>query len=345
MSVCAHLTQTQIHDMDRRRKKCAEMGDKMYRLSVGVQSKHIVNDDYPIEGFEMMRRAGFTCCDFSLNAYLSNSMLYAYERNDFFGQPIDKLKAFFKPHKEAAEAAGIRINQMHMPYPNYVPGAPDALNEFLSKTVAPKSMEICAFFGCPYIVVHGFKLAGLLGLEQEEWKRTEAFLKSLVPMAKELHITICMENIYTSIGSHITEGPCCDAVKSAARIDRMNEEAGAEVFGFCFDTGHANLIGLDFEDFITTLGHRLKVLHIHDNDGRQDLHQIPFTFTADRENKSSTDWDGFIRGLHNIRFDGVLNFETAPALEAFPDRMKQDVLSFIAGIGEYFAGEISEKTC
>ena len=119
------------------------------------------------------------------------------------------------------------------------------------------------------------------------------------------------------------------------RIDRINDRYHAQVLGFCFDTGHANLVGIDFEYFLTTLGSRLKVLHIHDNDGISDLHQIPFTFTKTRENRPSTDWDGFIRGLKNIKFDGVMSFETAPVLTAFPDRMKQDVLSFIAKIGQY----------
>lgn len=81
-------------------------------------------------------------------------------------------------------------------------------------------------------------------------------------------------------------------------------------------------------------------MHIHDNDGIGDLHQIPFTFTKNRENVSSTDWEGFIRGLRKIRFDKVLSFETAPVLSAFPEMMKQDVLGFLAGIGRYFAGEI-----
>lgn len=90
---------------------------------------------------------------------------------------------------------------------------------------------------------------------------------------------MCIENIYTSVGNHIVEGPCCDARKAAERIDAMNEKYGAQVLGFCLDTGHANLVGLDMEDFIRTLGTRLKVLHIHDNDGVADLHQIPYTFT------------------------------------------------------------------
>lgn len=314
-------------------------------IKIGVQTKNIINGDYPKEDFAMLRKVGFTCADFNLNEYLSNELLYQYELNSFFDQSVSELEHFFAPYKQGAAAAGICINQMHMPYPVYVPGAPEALNEYLTKVVALKSMELCAYFDCPYIVVHGFKLARLLGSEQAEWERTEAFLKTLVPMAKEFHITICIENLYTSCGGHIVEGPCCNAVRAVSRIDRMNAEVGAEVFGFCFDTGHANLIGLDFEDFITTLGSRIKVLHIHDNDGIEDLHQIPFTFTKGRENRTSTDWNGFITGLGKIGYDGVLSFETAPALSAFPGRMRQEVLSFIAGIGEYFAREISEKTC
>lgn len=315
----------------------------MNTLSVGVQSKNIVFDEYPIEGFEIMKRAGFTCCDFSLNAYLANISLYSMELNNFFDQSIEDLKCFFAPHKQAAEIAGIHINQMHMPYPSYIPNATAQINNYLMNTVAPKSMEICAFFGCPYIVVHGFKLARNLGSEAAEWEQTGKFLESLAPMAKELKITICIENIYTNIGNHIIEGPCCDVRKAVARIDQINEKYGAEVLGFCFDTGHANLIGIDFEDFIMTLGSRLKVLHIHDNDGIGDLHQIPFTFTRSRENTSSTDWDGFIRGLRNIQFDKVLSFETAPVLSSFPKPMKLDVLRFISQIGNYFVGEIQKN--
>ena len=88
---------------------------------------------------------------------------------------------------------------------------------------------------------------------------------------------------------------------------------------------------------MATLGYRLKVLHIHDNDGIADLHQIPYTFTRTRENNSSTDWDGFVRGLSRAGYRGTLSFETAPVLTAFPGRLKEDVLRLIAGIGECFA--------
>ncbi len=309
-------------------------------LKIGVQTKNIINDDCPGKGFALLAQTGFHCVDFSLNDYLRNSAIYQSKRNAFFDKSTVELEEFFTPHKKGAQKAGIAIHQLHMPYPIYVPGGDEELNAYLWNVVAPKSLEICAFFGCSYLVVHGFKLARFLGSEEVEWEQTEKFLNFLAPMAKEMGITLCIENLYDSIGGHLVEGPCCHAGKAVERIRRMNDKYGAEVVGFCFDTGHANLIGLDFEKFITTLGSHLKVLHIHDNDGASDLHQLPFTFTRTRENLPSTDWEGFISGLKKIRFDGALSFETAPVLNAFPEEMKADVLALIAGTGKYLRSRI-----
>lgn len=310
-------------------------------LRLGVQTNYVIEDNCPQDGFAILKRTGFSCADFSLNGYLKNTDIYKSQINHFFSRSTQELEAFFRPHKLGAAQEGIAINQMHMPYPIYVPGADGELNDYLREVVASKSIALCSFFQCPYIVMHGYKVARYLGSESREWEQTERFLDTILPMAKEMGITICIENLYDSVGGHLIEGPCCNANKAAERIDRINDKYHAEVLGFCFDTGHANLIGVDFENFITILGHRLKVLHIHDNDGRQDLHQIPFTFTATRENKSSTDWEGFIRGLRNIHFDAVLSFETAPVLSAFPEEMEETVLGFIAQIGKYFMEQIS----
>ena len=111
--------------------------------------------------------------------------------------------------------------------------------------------------------------------------------------------------------------------------------------GITFDIGHAHTAG-QIDAMIETFGDRIANIHIHDNDGVRDLHQIPFTFTRTRENTSSTDWEGFIRGLQAIHFDGVLNFETGPSLNAFPASLHEDVLRLIAKIGEHFAKRITE---
>lgn len=312
------------------------------RLLSGTQTHNIVSDEKPLEGFKLMKDAGFDCADFSLNFYLKNTDIYREDLNGFFSKSVNELESFFALHKKAAETAGIRIHQMHMPYPNFVPGAADSVNDYLLRQMSPKSMAVCDFLGCRYIVVHGLKVRQYYGSEEAEWEATERFLDTVLPMAKEMGKVICVENIYNGIGSHITEGPCCDAKKMACRIDRINDRYHAEVLGFCFDTGHANLVGIDFRRFMTTLGSRIKVLHIHDNDGISDLHQIPFTFTKTRENRPSTDWDGFIEALRDIHFDGVLNFETAPVLTAFPPELKSAALRMIAQIGDYFSQKVTE---
>lgn len=305
-------------------------------LKIGVQTRNIVEDVHPSTGFEMLARAGFSCVDFSLNDYLRNNDIYESKLNDFFDKSVSELRDFFSPHKEAAKSASISFSQMHMPYPIHVPYADGRINTYLAEIVAPKSLAVCAFFECPYIVVHGFKLARELGSEWAEWEMTERFLQSLAPVAASSGITLCVENLYSWI-----DGPCTNAHLAADRIDRFNDRFGTEVLGFCFDTGHANMLGLDFEDFLTTLGKRVKVLHVHDNDGIYDLHQIPFTFTRTRENKSLTDWEGFINGLRNADYSNVISFETGPVLQAFPEELKEDVLAFIAKIGAYFIQRIN----
>ena len=185
-------------------------------LRIGVQTKNVIDDNCPEEGFKLLKQTGFSCADFSLNEYLMNTSLYQSKLNTFFDKSRNELENFFLPHKEAARDTGVIINQMHMPYPNYMPKASKEINDYIWKNVAPKSMQICAFFECPYIVVHGFKLAHYLGSEEAEWKQTEEFLEYLAPMAKEMGITVCIENLYYSIGGRIVEGPCCDARKSSS---------------------------------------------------------------------------------------------------------------------------------
>ena len=90
-------------------------------------------------------------------------------------------------------------------------------------------------------------------------------------------------------------------------IDKLNAEAGGDMFGYCFDLGHANLVGANIREFVRALGDRLTVLHLHDNDAVTDQHLAPMT-------QKKTDWEGLILGLRDINYRGAINFETFNAL-------------------------------
>ena len=78
-------------------------------------------------------------------------------------------------------------------------------------------------------------------------------------------------------------------------------ELDPDHFGICLDTGHALLVGHEMRTLINKLGHRIECLHIHDNDGRDDLHVPPYM--------GILDWDRFIAGMRDIGYKGVFTFE------------------------------------
>lgn len=83
--------------------------------------------------------------------------------------------------------------------------------------------------------------------------------------------------------------------------ETLNREFGEEACGICFDCGHANLAHLDIPAKIRTIGSSLKVVHIHDNDGSDDQHLLPF--------KGNIDWSAVTDALKDIGFAGELALE------------------------------------
>ena len=61
MNICPHFILTGWRDDD--------------MVQIGVQTKNVVMDERPKEGFAMLSAAGFSCADFSLNGYLLNTDL------------------------------------------------------------------------------------------------------------------------------------------------------------------------------------------------------------------------------------------------------------------------------
>ena len=84
-----------------------------------------------------------------------------------------------------------------------------------------------------------------------------------------------------------------------------------------------------------TLGDRVKALHIHDNDGFDDLHIAPYL--------GLNDWEKFLKGLISINYTGNLNFETGGSLNPLPPALIPSMMRHIAEIGKYFRARL-EKT-
>jgi sugar phosphate isomerase/epimerase len=63
------------------------------------------------------------------------------------------------------------------------------------------------------------------------------------------------------------------------------------------------VFGLSPAEAVRMIGHEcLACLHVHDNNGRNDLHWPPYAGVID--------WADFSRALHEIGFDGAFSLET-----------------------------------
>ena len=168
-----------------------------------------------------------------------------------------------------------------------------------------------------------------------------AAYKRLIPAAKQYGVKVCLENLFVHRGMMPLEAPCADGAEACLYVDTLNEAAGEDLFGFCFDVGHANLLGRKIGEFVKTLGHRLTILHIHDNNGFDDMHMIPYSYLA-TPSSHVCDWQGFVEGLKEIGYKGVLAFETFRIYSAYPAPCRDAALKLISSIGHYWANCIDD---
>ena len=305
-------------------------------LEISVQTGGLqYNDKNADEVFGMMAAAGFEAIDFNIDPHLSYVAITKGPLTDFFDQSVEALIDYYRPVKAAAEKNAIAFGQMHAPFPVYVADKPE-VNAYMI-TVVEKCAALCAYLSCPALVVHPVTRPTL----EEQREVNLNMYRAMIPAAKKYGVKICLENLPQGFRGRSVNGVCCSAAEVCDYLDTLNAEAGCEAFGFCFDLGHANVLGLRVRDFLVGIGHRLTVLHLHDNNGEADWHTAPYTCTGG--SSFCTDWDGLLQGLAEIGYRGTLNFETFRATKFLPRRLQAEMLRYIAAVGAYFRDRLTGK--
>ena len=84
-------------------------------------------------------------------------------------------------------------------------------------------------------------------------------MKKLTELAERLNVNVAIENM-----------------SRPELIEHIFEKIKSNRLGFCFDSGHCNLFTPEF-DLLDLYGDSLMALHLHDNDGKEDWHTLPFS--------------------------------------------------------------------
>ena len=305
-------------------------------MQISVQNGGIIEHIGAENCYAAIREAGFSAIDWNLDHALTHLQIKGleYAGVSIFERPMDEVLAHYEPELALIRKNGLTITQAHAPFPAYIPGHPEVLEFMIG--IYENCIRLCHHAGCKNLVIHSISLA-----ESDEFNTQETIdalnwrlYTALIPTLLECDVMVCLENLFTR-RPQITEGVCSDPHEAVRLIDALNEKAGRAVFGFCLDVGHLNILGKNLRTYIPVLGKRIKVLHLHDNDGRDDLHLAPMTGTVN--------WTVLCNCLKEIGYEGDLSFETfmqTRIAHRFGEDLVLPWLILIRQIGESFRNKI-----
>ncbi len=178
--------------------------------------------------------------------------------------------------KNKCDKYGIAINTSHLPFFKYADKENIPEFDFFQKMVY-RSLEADVLIGVKWTVIH----------TSTDVDTVCDYVRPLCEFATPHGLGIAIENTIRPV----------DVTVEA--VDRLKSEG--YLVGMCYDTGHANVAGLNQKETIHQIGDRLKMLHVHDNFGK-DHHQPPFCGTIN--------WTDVMEGLAEIGYTGDFNYET-----------------------------------
>ena len=305
-------------------------------MRLAVQSGNVV-DDFGFEtGYRMIKEAGFEAVDWNIDHAWDQSKL---RKGDLTGCIFEKSPAevleHYRRELEIIRKNGLAITQAHAPFPAYLAEVPELLDYAIE--IYKGCIRLCDAVGCKNLVVHGISASPQnpeLTREQVDGLNMKLY-GSLIPVLQETQVTVCLENLFTGADGQIYEGTCSEPMEAVRYIDALNEMAGKNCFGLCVDTGHLNLLRKNVTEYIRTVGKRIACLHVHDNDGKDDLHRMPFTGTLR--------WEDLLAALKEVGYSGDFSFETFAQVTR--NRMAPEYVTIyleaIAKVGKIFIQKIT----
>ena len=234
------------------------------------------------KAYREIHEAGFDCADLTALDDVKNA---------FYTGDLETAKKLAAREREIAAAEGVRIHQVHGPWPT---DDKTEENRLQKRIYMERAIRLTPHFGAKYLVIHPDMPFGWGEEPDPAFARETNLLlfRAILPIAEEEGVILCIENM--PMTRHALS-PALPMYEFVRELDHPN-------LCMCLDTGHANVFGHDCGDIVRTIAPVLKVLHVHDNMGDKDSHLYPFEGTVN--------WDSFINALREVGFDGVMSIES-----------------------------------
>ena len=182
----------------------------------------------------------------------------------------------------------------------------------------------------PWLVVHPSTAFSADAVYAASRSGNTEYFKRLCEFAAKHGVGIAVENMWDL---HIA--PKRYYADHAEELCELTDAVGAENIGICWDLEHASIMGQDQKKSLKIIGNRLKVTHVSDQTGVDNIHVMPF--------QGKTDWKAAMEGLAEIGYEGNLNFEAQWFLNKVPEALLLPSLRYSREVGAYLIGLYEEK--
>jgi sugar phosphate isomerase/epimerase len=218
-----------------------------------------------------------------------------------------------------ADGEGYRLTQGHL---SFVGGLLSPEVNDLQK----RQLELFSAIGIENAVLH-FNGGKELTPEERFDRRVEC-VRQLQGCVAGSGLYLCLENLGSVPFTHRAEN-----------ILQLIDDCGGKNLGICLDTGHLHLTRIrdgntqTTTEFVRTAGDRLKALHIHENNGMADDHQMPFSA------KKAYDWRELIRALDEVGYQGLFDMEIVGESIRHPLAVRDEKLKYVRFLCEYMLSD------
>ncbi|HOL21500.1 MAG TPA: sugar phosphate isomerase/epimerase family protein [bacterium] len=251
----------------------------------------------------------WAACGYNLLGYQSTEEIIelckyagipAIEMNSGFtnGRANKELEEMGKQYKDA----GIELYSFHLPFSQeddissfYETKRREIVNRLI------RVMEQASLIGCKIVILHPSTVPFCIEVEglDRYVSQMGKSIETLIPAAERLNLTIALENMLPSIdGERFGSSP--------EHFIIFAEKFAHPHFGFCLDTGHAN-VSCESDGpsiFFEVMRKHLVAFHIQDNPGDRDLHLAP--------GYGLINWNVLFRKMAEIKFSHPACIETPP---------------------------------
>lgn len=267
-------------------------------MKIGATNEFISKILGEEKAIEVLSSAGFDSIDFSFisSDFLCNGKLFSEYTDEEFDN-------YFINIKKILDKNNIIAGQTHA---LTGPFRVTTTEEYFNKTI--RCIRATAILGSSYTVIHPLILPSYkYDDNKEECKKYNIdFFSRLIPYLEKYDVKNGFENMFAWAPVRTKENQYCPTVCSRPEeiIDYI-ETLNSDRFVACLDLGHINLTCKDtndsVEDAILKLRKYLKIIHVSDNDGFEDLHVPSFM--------GNMDWIKILNALKEANYEGIFNYE------------------------------------